>query len=122
MKTRDFSGIRCNGRLPEPENLTVAADVRDLLGDYFDSTISLLEELERVTLEYESGAARNENAAAIKRILHKLKGEAGIIGLDDVHELCHEAESAFEELGENRRPDMLLRLKDWVYAAVQTLM
>lgn len=121
MKTEDFSGIRNNGPLPDPGDVSPGEDVGDLLSDYIDSTLSLLEEIERVALDYEAGADRDDSAAAAKRLLHKLKGEAGIVGLDDVHELCHQAESAFEELGENKRPDMLLRLKDWIYSAVQTL-
>jgi len=108
--------------IAKPSDVRIAEDIGDLLNDYTDSTLSLLEELEGVTLDYEAGVDRKENAAAIKRVLHKLKGEAGIVGLDEVHELCHQAESAFEELGESKRPDMLLRLKDWVYAATQTLM
>ena len=62
-----------------------------------------------------------ENAAAIKRLLHKLKGEAGMVGVEDINELCHQAETAFDEIWENKRPDMLLRFKDWVHAAIESL-
>lgn len=39
--------------------------------------------------------------------------------VDEVSELCYMTEDVFEELGEDKRPDMLLRFKDWAYAAIQ---
>lgn len=118
MKTKDFSGIKNNGRLPDPNQIQVPGDIGDLLDDYVESANSMLDELEKVALAYETDDNRHENAAAIRRILHKLKGESQMVGIDEVRELCHQAEDAFEGLAENRRPDMLLRVKDWVCAAV----
>ncbi len=121
VKTRDFTGIKNDGPLPNADGVTVPPDTDYLLNDYIESTVSLLEDLEKATLRYESGTDVAEDAASIKRTLHKLKGEAGVVGSDDIHELCHQAESAFEELCESKHPDMLLRFKDWVYSAVQSL-
>jgi len=80
VNTKDFTGIRNNGPLPDPQEVEISGDMRDLLEDYIDSTGSMLEELERVTLAYENGDGREENAAAIRRILHKIKGESGMVG------------------------------------------
>ena len=121
MKTKDFSGIRNKGPLPSPKELTIPRDIDDLLNDYVESTSSMLDELEQVALAYESGNAREENAAIARRILHKVKGESSIVGIDEMSELCHQAEYAFEELPESRRADMLLRFKDWACAAIQNL-
>lgn len=121
MKTKDFTGIKNNGPLPSPQDVTVGDDIGDMRQDYIESTNSILEELEHATLRYEARQDRDENAAMIKRLLHKLKGEAGMVGCEDINELCHQAESAFEELWENQRPDMLLRFKDWVDAAIDNL-
>lgn len=121
METRDFSGIRNNGPLPSSQEVEIPGDMGDLLDDYIESTRSMLEELERATLAYERGDDREENAAAIQRILHKIKGESGMVGVEDIGQLCHEAEFAFEELGEDLRPDMLLRFKDWTCAAINNL-
>jgi len=120
MKTRNFSGIRTNDPLPSPGDMEIPDDIGDMLNDYADSTFSLLDELEHSALAYESGIDCAENAAAVRRILHKIKGESSMMGIDDVSELCHEAEYAFEELPESRRTDMLLRLKDWVCAAIES--
>jgi len=121
VNTKDFTGIRNNGPLPDPQEVEIPGDMLDLLDDYIDSTNSMLDELERVTLAYEKSDDREENAAAVRRILHKIKGESGMVGVDDISQLCHETEFAFEELGQDLRPDMLLRFKDWTCAAVNHL-
>jgi two-component system, chemotaxis family, sensor kinase CheA len=121
MQTKDFSGIRTNGSLPSPETLEVPSDIADLWDDYAESTLSQLEELEKAALAYEAGDDRDASASAVRRILHKIKGESGMVGIDDVSEFCHQAEDAFEELGPKQRPDMLLRFKDWVCAALQNV-
>jgi len=121
MEVMDFSGIRNNGSLPNPQGVEVPDDIGDLLDDYIDSTESMLDELERATLAYEAGQNREENAAAIKRILHGIKGESSMVGIEQMSELCHQAEFAFEELPEQRRPDMLFRFKDWTLAALNSM-
>ncbi len=121
MQTKDFSGIRNNGPLPNPQELEIPADIGDLLADYVESTSSQLEQLEGAALAYEAGNNREENAATVRRILHKIKGESGMVGIDEMSEFCHQAEDAFEELAEDKRPDMLLRFKDWTCVAIQSL-
>jgi len=121
MKSKDFSGIRNNGPLPETNEIEIPDDIGDILDDYIESISSMLDELEQATLAYEAGNNRQENAAIIKRVLHKIKGESAMTGIEQMSELCHQTESAFEELAENERPDMLLRFKDWVCAAIYSL-
>ena len=121
MKAMDFSKIRNNGPLPCPQDVEVPGDIGDLLDDYIESTESMLSELEQAVLTYEAGQGREENSAAIRRILHGIKGESSMVGLEQMSELCHQAEFAFEELPEQKRPDMLLRFKDWAWAALQSM-
>jgi chemotaxis protein histidine kinase CheA len=121
VKTKDFSGIRNNGSLPDPQNVKIPSDSEDLLDDYVESTNSTLDELEQAALAYEAGNNSEDNAATIRRILHKIKGESSIMDINEISEFCHQAEYAFEELDENTRPDMLLRFKDWVDAAMSDL-
>ena len=121
MKVRDFSGIKNSGELPSPESIQLPTDMDDLLGEYIESTESQLEELERATLAYESGSDCEENAALIRRILHTIKGEAGIVGLDDMYELSHQTEDAFDDLPEGKRTDIIFRFKDWTSLAMQKL-
>ena len=121
MKDMDFSGIRNNGLLPNPQDVEIPDDIGDLLDDYIESIESVLNDLEQAALAYEADQDRAENSAAIKRILHGIKGESSMVGMEQMSELCHQAESAFEELPENKRPDMLLRFKDWACAALQSM-
>jgi chemotaxis protein histidine kinase CheA len=121
MVDRDFSGIKMNSPLPKPDEMQVPDDIGDLMNEYIDSTNFLLDELETAALAFESAENRKETAASIRRILHKIKGESSMVGIEDMSELCHHAEDGFECMPENKRVDMLLRLKDWASAAMQTL-
>lgn len=121
MKAKDFSGIRNNGPLPNPQEMEMPEDFSDLLDDYVESTNSSLDELEQVTLAYEAANDREGNAVTIRRILHKIKGESAMVGIDEMSDFCHQAEFAFEELTEDKRPDMLLRFKDWTCTALHNL-
>ena len=121
MRTLDFSGIRNNAALPSPQDVEVPSDIGDLLEDYVESTESVLGELEAAALALEAGQSCQENAAAVRRALHKIKGESSMVGFEQISEFCHQAEFAFEELPENKRPDMLLRFKDWVLAALYSM-
>jgi len=121
MVTREFSGIKTNGPLPKPDEIQIPNDISDLLIDYVDSTNFLLNELETAALAYESAGNRQETAASIRRILHKIKGESSMVGVEEMSELCHHAEDGFECLPEKKRVDMLLRFKDWATTAMQIL-
>jgi two-component system chemotaxis sensor kinase CheA len=58
---------------------------------FLDERLDSLDELDDQALEYEhSGSA--DALAGIKRILHSIKGDASLLGLNDVAEHCHQAE------------------------------
>ena len=42
-----------------------------------------------------------------------------MVGLDDIAAFVHEVENAFEELSEDKCPDMLLLFKDWTITAME---
>ena len=121
MGKKDFSGIRNKEPLPDPQQIMVSPDFSDLIDEYVESSASMLQELEVATLAYEAGKDCQGNVAAVRRILHKLKGEAGIIGINEIYKFCHQAEFAVEELSDDERSDMLFRVKDWLDAAFQHL-
>ncbi len=116
--SKDFTGIRNNSKLPDPRDISLPEDLKELLSDYEDSLSSMLDELEKAALLYESGNRSSENVNNIKRILHKIKGESSMVGIDEITELTHQAEFAFEEMKQEDLPDMLLRYKDWVCKAL----
>jgi CheY-like chemotaxis protein len=114
MENRDFSIIRQNGDLPDPKTIDTSAIISDLWEVYYDSTSTLLTSLESAAMELEAGKNTEDNTASIKRMLHSLKGDSGVTGLNDVYNLCHETEFAFEELSSSDAPDMILKVKDWM--------
>lgn len=121
MPTKDFSGIRNSDPLPDPQNVNLPADCEDLLEDYIESISSMLDEIEQAALAYEAGSDREDNAAVIRRGLHKIKGESSMMGIEEMSELCHQTEFAFEEMNEKQRPNVILRFKDWVNTAMYNL-
>jgi two-component system chemotaxis sensor kinase CheA len=121
MSTKDFTGIRKNGNLPDPYEISLPEDIKDFFGDYEDSLNTMLDDLEKATLSYESGNKSKENSDTIKRLLHKIKGEASMVGIDEISDLTHETEFAFDELKEEQKPDMLLHYKDWICKALSCM-
>jgi two-component system chemotaxis response regulator CheY len=119
MNSNNFSDFTNNGSLPEPREVNCSTIIEELWQDYLDSTESRLPELEAAAMGLEAGKDVEANQANIKRILHSIKGESGMAGVQDIHNLCHEIESAFEKLEDNlKAADMVLRAKDWMAAAI----
>jgi chemotaxis protein histidine kinase CheA len=121
MSKKDFTGIKNNGNLPDASDICLPADIKDFLSDYEDSLGSMLQELEKAALSYESGNKSKENTDTIKRILHKIKGESSMVGIDEITELTHETEFGFEEIKEGQRAEMLFRYKDWLSKALSSM-
>lgn len=121
MTSKDFSGIRNNDPLPDPQDVNLPVDCADLLDDYIESIGSMLDEIEQAALAYEARNDMPENAAVIRRALHKIKGESSMMGVEEMSELCHQTEFAFEEMNEIQRPNVVLRFKDWVNTAMYNL-
>jgi two-component system chemotaxis sensor kinase CheA len=96
-------------------------DFSDFLEDYIDSTESQLHELEQAVLRFETGQTLEQDAAEIRRILHKIKGESGMVGLDDLSNMVHEVEDGFDQLSGDPAAEMLFRFKDWTTAAMAAM-
>ena len=122
MAETNFAIIRINGTLPDPSQVDSSGIPKELWEPYVDSTESFLAELENAAMELETGNNTEDNSAIIRRVLHSLKGEAGMCGLMDVNNLCHEAEFAFDDLTEiSEAADMVLKVKDWIEAAIKQI-
>lgn len=105
--------------LPEPTSINIETVDHEFLADYLDSTRSKLIALEADALSLDESAEHEELENALMRNLHSLKGEAGMIGLNEVQALCHHAESLIKDSpGSEETPDMVLALKDWLEAVV----
>lgn len=72
-----------------------------------------LTEIEETILGFEDDVADSE-AEGLKRWIHTLKGEAGLLGLADVADLCHLTEDMMQAEPLASCVDRLLALKDWL--------
>ena len=87
------------------------------LKDFLAAQRGSIDELEGAILAMEDGDP--ERRAAFKRRLHTVKGEAGVLGLEDLARVCH----ATEDLIESRAitadvTDRLLKVRDWMSSAL----
>jgi CheY-like chemotaxis protein len=120
MDKQLVTDLKSKAPLPSPSGVAIKDILEDIWVTYRDAVTSLLNELEAAALEFEAGTNSDENAALIRRLLHSIKGDSGMSGLPDVHDMCHAAESVFEELTDNvEAADMVLRVKDWIEAVIK---
>ena len=117
-----FDSIWVNGQLPDPKTATVENMVEELWITYADEVGSFLPYLEKAAMQLESKENIEENLSEVRRILHSIKGDSGMCGVLDVHDLCHELESALDNLWEKGfLADVLLKSKDWIEAVIKHL-
>ncbi len=78
----------------------------------------VLEELEGDILALEND---EENSLAVfKRKIHTMKGEAGVLGLEDLGEVCHGVEDFVEDCEDKAiLVDRLLYVRDWIKASLE---
>jgi len=119
MAKQRFEVIRLNGVLPDAKTIDRSRIIEDLWPAYVDSTSSQLGKLEAAAMRLETSESQAEDAASVRRILHSIKGEAGMCGVKDVYDLCHQAEFGFEQLGLESKVDMVLKVKDWIEMAIK---
>ncbi len=92
-----------------PENVDT-----EIFQQFLQSQESNLEEMEALLLNYSEDENKSSTIAELKRKVHTLKGESGILGLNDIQELCHLAEDQIEQGVTQELIDNLFLLKDWL--------
>ncbi len=100
-----------NGATPPfelPEHVS-----EDILADFLSNQVGVLEELESLLLAVD-GSNSFERSDPILRILHTLKGESGMLGLEDVERTCHTLEDLLTTATLPESIDELLAAKDWL--------
>ena len=108
--------------LPDPSAVQADSVEAEFWSDYLASTHQKLDDLEAAAMDVEAGGDARQAGDAIMRLLHSLKGEAGMIGLMDLQKVCHDVESAFKQHGPTAQTaDMILAVKDWMQAATDAV-
>lgn len=88
-----------------------------LLADFLSNARLAVDDLEREIDSMRHGDP--ESAAAVKRRIHTLKGETGMLGLVEMERVLHAAETFLEQPHSIwNRVDSLLQMHDWVSDAL----
>jgi len=96
------------------------------LHEFADSAADMLESLEKAVIDYETSGSR-ESLNEIFRVVHNFKGDADLVGLEDITAFAHTLESLLERLrsGTIRRTfalvDVILQSVDFLRQSVQQL-
>jgi two-component system chemotaxis sensor kinase CheA len=85
-----------------------------IFSDFLARQGSVLEEFEGHLLNIEKGSSVESCMHAVRRLLHTLKGETALLGLQDLEQLCHAAEDAIQLRPPRDLVDSLLAVKDWL--------
>lgn len=97
-----------------PAGVSLPVHVDDkLFADFLARQMSAMDELEALILIIESGDDPGSQAA-LRGIIHTLKGEAGVVGLHDVERVCHTVEDLLDGELPPQMADTLLTVKDWL--------
>jgi two-component system, chemotaxis family, sensor kinase CheA len=97
---------------------------RELLTMFVSGCQEGLEELEGQLLRLEQEGKDEELLASIRRRIHTIKGECGVLALAEAQRLCHTAEDLIDEYTDRGQPlpgDTLLHLVDWLNRYVSAL-
>jgi len=84
-----------------------------VFADFVTRQHGALEEWEALVLKLEDSG----NQAVfdeLRRLVHSLKGESALLGLEDVERLCHCIEDALQQEPSDQIGDALLAAKDWL--------
>lgn len=95
----------------------------ELLASWLSGCADILEELESLTVGLESDP-NDEALSEVRRGIHTLKGECGVLSLATAQRICHEAETLIDETtgqGKAFPASEILAVLDWMKAYSQLL-
>ncbi|MCA9272159.1 MAG: chemotaxis protein CheA [Phycisphaerales bacterium] len=112
-------------QVPMPRSVDADANAidQDLLDSWISGCGDILDELESLTIELES-EPNSEKLAEVRRGVHTLKGECGVLSLAIAQKVCHEAETlidACESNGESFPANEILAVLDWIKTYTKAL-
>ncbi len=88
-----------------------------IIAAYVEQQHAVLPEIEQLILELEK-AAKPEHVAALRRLIHTLKGESGVVGAMEIERVCHRLEDYLDDPPEQIATDVLLSTWDWIAKSV----
>lgn len=91
-----------------------------LVAEFCAKMVCDLEDLENMAVKMD-GPDNPEIFAAIKRMVHTLKGESGVLNLMDIQKVCHQVEDRMVAIGSGDISEVILQLVDWLKIRCQEL-
>ncbi len=102
----------------ELPKVTLPANVdKELFEEYLKTQVIALEEIDLCLLQLEK-SNNNEVLGELCRKLHTLKGESGLMGLQEVEHVCHKMEDSLESFSVESNPDFYFNILDWLKSAI----
>jgi two-component system chemotaxis sensor kinase CheA len=99
--------------------LTLPAYIDDaIFNEFLARQPGVLDEMESFILDIETDGT-SQGLGALRRMLHTLKGESALLGLEAIEELCHTWEDALDAGDPTQHADTFLDVKDWMASAFQ---
>ena len=88
-----------------------------IFNEFITNQSVVLEEIETDILSIEK--RKSEGVSSLRRRIHTMKGEAGVLGLNGLVEVCHALEDCLDSNAECvNQVDLLLEVKDWISGAL----
>ncbi|HQP99753.1 MAG TPA: Hpt domain-containing protein [bacterium] len=84
-----------------------------MFSEFLSRQTGVLEEMEELILKLEDSPDASK-ARSLRGLVHTMKGESGVIGLNDVVRVCHAVEDRLERESSVDFTDVLLEVKDWL--------
>lgn len=107
--------------VPEKPKISLPENVDEaIFREFLSSLPDVLTNLESAILAAEKDT-NQENRNTIAGILHNLKGETGLMGLQEISGFCHETESLLIGAGSSFPAEKLFAAKDWLHDAMNQL-
>ncbi|MDQ7014140.1 MAG: Hpt domain-containing protein [Planctomycetota bacterium] len=106
---------------PSPED---AQFDLELLSAWVSSCSSALSDLEAAVVSIDAGDEDTGQLAEARRIIHTIKGEAGILSFNSVQAVCHDCETLIDlakERTDSFPTEQALALIDWLRACIAAL-
>ncbi len=94
----------------------------EIIQGFIEEVKELLVQLEDDLIELENNPGNTETVNNIFRVMHTLKGSAGMVGFKNIQDLTHEFENLYHEIREGERSvdseiiDVTLKGKDMIFS------
>ena len=103
------------------------AFVAEMAEQFLQDANDLLDELEQSLLQLEKDLENRELMDNVFRLMHSLKGNSGFLGYNDIHEICHKAETFLDRVRNGElKPDaeqfsLLTDILDFIRMAIEDI-